>query len=47
MENKTYGLNDKERQQWYDNVIRPLFLDGKEKSDKPTFVLLTGQPGAG
>ena len=47
MENKSYELNEKERLAWYDAVIRPLFLDGKTKSDKPIFVLLTGQPGAG
>ena len=44
---KKYGLNDQERQEWYDNVVKPFFLDGKQKSDKPVFVLLTGQPGAG
>lgn len=44
---KKYGLNDEERQEWYDKVVKPLFLEGKQKSDKPVFVLLTGQPGAG
>ncbi len=42
-----YMLTPDERQDWYDYVVRPLFLDGKEKSDRPTFVLLTGQPAAG
>ena len=45
--NKKYGLTDEQREEWYDNVIKPLFLEGKQKSDKPVFVLLTGQPGAG
>ncbi len=45
-ENK-YQLNDQEREQWYNETLKPLFLEGKHKSDKPTFVLLTGQSGAG
>ena len=40
-------LSTEERHKWYNEVIKSLFLDGKEASDKPTFVLLTGQPGAG
>ena len=44
-----YGniLNEKERHQWYNDVIKPLFLGDKKPSNNPTFVLLTGQPGAG
>ncbi len=42
-----YGLNTTEREEWYENVVKPFFLEGKQKSDKPVFVLLTGQPGAG
>ena len=44
---KQYGLSEKERELWYETTIRPFFLEGKKQSDKPTFVLLTGQPGAG
>ena len=34
---KKYGLNDQERQEWYYNVVKPFFLDGKQKE------LQTGQ----
>lgn len=46
-EDNKYSLDDKERQEWYEEVVKPWFLGEKEKSDRPTFVLLTGQPGAG
>ena len=47
MSDNIYVLNDKQREIWYDQVVAPMFLEGKKISDKPTFVLLTGQPGAG
>ena len=46
MENK-HVLDEAARNQWYEEVVKPFFLDGKQPSSKPTFVLLTGQPGAG
>ena len=42
-----YILNDKEREEWYDNVVKPCFLNDHERSKNPTFYLITGQPGAG
>ena len=42
-----YCLSEHDRNLWYNNVVKPLFLDGKQKNSIPTFVLLTGQPGAG
>ena len=45
-ENK-YVLNDKEREEWYNYVVKPCFLDDHKKSKNPTFFLITGQPGAG
>ncbi len=47
MSDNGYVLNDKQREIWYNQVIVPMFLEGKKSSEKPTFVLLTGQPGAG
>ena len=42
-----YHLNEQERLKWYENTIRPLFLEGKQASNQPVFILLTGQSGAG
>lgn len=42
-----YGLTTEEHEQWFQTVIKPLFVEGKEVSAKPTLVLLTAQSGAG
>lgn len=42
-----YGLTAEEHEQWFQTVIKPLFVEGKEVSAKPTLVLLTAQSGAG
>lgn len=42
-----YGLTAEEHEQWFQTVIKPLFVEGKEVSTKPTLVLLTAQSGAG
>ena len=44
---KNYQLSDQDRIAWYKTTISPLFLEGKQPSKTPTFVLLTGQSGAG
>src|SRR5574344_569269 len=40
-------LSDKERQKWIKDLIIPTFTNNKIPSEKPTFVLLTGQSGSG
>ena len=42
-----YVLTQDEHDKWMKEVILPMFAFGKVSVDQPTFVLLTGQPGAG
>lgn len=42
-----FGLTEEEHENWFQTVIKPLFVEGKKSADKPTLVLLTAQSGAG
>lgn len=42
-----FSLSEAEHEQWFQEVIRPKYFEGKQASDNPTFVLLTAQSGAG
>lgn len=42
-----FVLSDEEHDKWMKEVVLPAFAYGKVSVDKPTFVLLTGQSGAG
>lgn len=44
---KKFGLTEDEHENWFQTVIRPLFVDDKKPAEKPTLVLLTAQSGAG
>ncbi len=44
---KRFELDEAQHQKWFEDVILPQFAEGKETAKVPTFVLLTGQPGAG
>lgn len=43
----TFELSAEEHEKWFQEVIRPKYFEGKKSSEKPTFVLLTAQSGAG
>ncbi len=43
-----YRLNDEQREFWYENVLRQVFLsDTSPSQTRPVFTLLTAQPGSG
>ena len=42
-----FELSEDEHQKWFENLILPMFALDKKSSPEPTFVLLTGQSGAG
>ena len=42
-----FELSAEEHEKWFQEVIKPKYFEGKRTSDKPTFVLLTAQSGAG
>lgn len=43
-----YRLTNEQRLAWYDNLLRPTFLNSlKSSNSQPVFTLLTAQPGAG
>ncbi len=42
-----FGLTEEEHENWFQKVIKPMFVDGKKTAEKPTLVLLTAQSGAG
>ena len=43
----TYELSPEENEGWFQKYILPDFIKNSEPSENPTFVLLTGQSGAG
>lgn len=45
--NDRFVLNEEEHNKWMEEVVLPMFAYGKVSVEQPTFVLLTGQPGAG
>ena len=40
-------LSPKEHEKWVNELIIPTFTQGRSPAKNPTFILITGQPGAG
>ena len=40
-------LSPEEHEKWVNDLIIPTFTQGRSPSKNPTFILITGQPGAG